>query len=72
MTTERAACQATTVLVSKGISAQQPRLIGRLVERIAHRRVQESQREAEAECSAHVAEACVLPSIAKSTLWRKP
>ena len=57
MTAERAACRATTVLVSKGVSAQQPMLIGRLTERIARRRVQESQQEAEAECSAHVAEA---------------
>jgi hypothetical protein len=57
MTTQGAKCRATTTLVSKGVSAQQPRLIGRLTERIARRRVQESQQAAEAECSAHVAAA---------------
>lgn len=46
--------RAQTSFVAKQVTSDRPRLIGRITERVARQRIDDSRREAEAECSDHV------------------
>jgi len=57
MTCLPATCNAATSLAIKDVSSDRPMILGRFAERIARRRVGESRKDAEAECSDHLVQA---------------